>query len=135
MLEGHEGGSGAVFIDEKTIAFVARFGVGLEEIGECLRPAGACPLVAPVDQIAKIHIGREVAMAGVAVNFRAFHQLLKMVATERAGRAAVVNFFGAVAVIDREHATGFPQRHPLGHPVLVGFVDFDPLADGVGLVK
>ena len=51
---------------------------------------------------------RAIAMAGMAVNFRAFDYLLEMVAAERAGRAAVVNFFGGVAVIDREHAAGFP---------------------------
>jgi len=86
-------------------------------------------------EVGEIDIRGDVLAAGVLIDGEAFEALLEKVAAERALGTAMIEFLCGAAVINGEHAACFPVRHPCGEIVLIGLVDLDELADGMGFEK
>ena len=95
-----------------------------EEIGEC-RMGDCMPieLMSPVLEVGKIDVGGDVATARGLVKIGASEELVVRVTANRACRAAVVERWHRVAVVDGEEFAFFPEWRPVSHPEMVGFMD------------
>ena len=69
------------------------------------------------------------------VDRRTFEPLLKQIGADGAGRSAVIEILRRRAIVDGEHAAGFPGWQPLSQIFVVGVVDLDPLADRMAFEK
>ena len=94
-----------------------------EEIGEC-RMGDCMPieLMSPVLEVGKIDVSSDVAAPGGLVKIGAGEELVMRVTADRACRAAVVERWHRVAVVDCEEFAFFPEWRPVSQPGLVGFM-------------
>ncbi len=79
-------------------------------------------------EVGEIDVGGEVLATGVLINLRSFEALLEQIGAERAMRAALIECVRGGAVVDGEHAAGFPLGEPFREPAVVGIVHLDRLA-------
>ena len=92
------------------------------------QPPGAGPGCGPRLEIGEADVGRQVLLTGPCEKLGTLDELVVKVAAEGAERAAVEERGGiGRAVVDGEHAAGFPQREVLLKPRAVALVNLDDL--------
>jgi hypothetical protein len=95
----------------------------------------ADPRTTPVLEIGEIDIRGEILAAGVLIDRGAFEVLVEEISADCSAGPAVIEGFGSRAVVDGEHASGFPLRQPLCQITAVRIVNLDALAGRMAFEK
>ena len=86
-------------------------------------------------EVGEVYICRDVLSAWIVVNRASLKALLQQIGADAALRAAMIEVPDSCAVVDSEHAAGFPKGQPFMEIAPVGIVDFDPLSDFKAVLK
>lgn len=140
MLGSRVGGETSLIEHEKRVSGALRIGEEfssdvLKEFAKRGDALVSDPRAAPVLKIGEVHVRRDVLSAWIVINGGSLEALLEEIGADTATGAAMVEVFGSGAVVDGEHATGFPKGQPFTQVATVGIVDFDRLPDGMVIEK
>ena len=114
LVEHEKRAAGPVIIHQ---ALVRVIHMGAQEVRKLGEPTIRHPWLAPMHQVGEIHVRSEVLAAAVLIDRRPLETLLQKIGADGAVRPALIERFRRRAIIDGEHAAGFPRRHPAGEPL------------------